>query len=73
MCSSCALLLFQEVFRGEDWSVLCLAWLVHRDAVSCSYGGALGIPIWRLHSGALPGQVNTPPLFMMKNKYPSSW
>lgn len=66
--SSCVLLLFQEVFWGEDRSVLRLARLVHRDAVSCSPGWPLGIPVRPLHSGALPGQVNTPPFFKFKNK-----
>lgn len=66
-CSSCALLLFQEVFWGEDRPVLRLAWLVHGDAVSCSFSRPLGVPVWHLHSGALPGQVNTPPLFSDQN------
>lgn len=47
----------QEVFRREDRPVLCLARLVHRDAVSRSPGWPLGVPVRRLYGGALPGQV----------------
>lgn len=61
--SSCALLLLQEVLRREDRSVLRLARLVHGDAVSCSAGRPLCVPVRPLHAGALPGQVNTPRLF----------
>lgn len=60
-----AVVLFQEVLRGEDWPVLRLAWLVHWDAVSRSSGGSPGLPLWTVHSGALPGQVNTPPLSLI--------
>lgn len=61
--SSCAPLLYQEVLRREDRSVLRLARLVHGDAVSCSAGRPLCVPVRPLHAGALPGQVNTPRLF----------
>ena len=63
------ILLFQEVFWGENWSVFRLARLVHRNAVSCSSGRPPGIPVRHVHSGAVPGQVNTP-LSSYKNSVP---
>lgn len=58
-CFSCTLLSFQEVFWREDWFVLCLVGLVHRDAVSCSFGRPLCVPVRRFYSGALPRQVKS--------------
>lgn len=62
--------MFQEVLWGENWSVFRLARLVHRDAVSCSSGWPPGIPIRHVHSGTVPGQVNTSPLPSYKNSIP---
>lgn len=69
--SSCARLLFQEVFWREDRTVLRLARLVHGDAVSCSSSWPAGISVRAFHSGALPGQVKTPPLCSDKHVCPA--
>lgn len=64
-CPCCPLLLLQEVFWREDWAVLCLAWMVHWDAVSCSSSWPFCVSLWYFHNGALPGQVNTDPMLIM--------
>lgn len=54
---SSRVLLLQALFRREDWPILCMAGLVYWDAVSSSPGRPRGVPLRRLHGGALPGQV----------------